>query len=55
MTAPLTYRVEEFAELLGVSPGCVYGMVARGEVRHVRAGRRVLIPRAVLAEIGLEP
>lgn len=53
MTAPLTFRVEEFAALIGVSPGCVYGMVQRGELRHVRAGRRVLIPRTVLAELGL--
>jgi excisionase family DNA binding protein len=49
-----TYTVAEFAELLGVGRQTVYDACARGELRHVRMGTRIVIPRNVVAELGLE-
>lgn len=44
--APLTYRVEEIARLLGLSRAAAYDAVARGEIPSLRFGRRVVVPRA---------
>jgi excisionase family DNA binding protein len=44
----LTLTVEEAAQLLGISRAFAYEAVKRGEIPHVRIGRRVLIPRAAL-------
>jgi len=46
----LTYTVEEAATVLGISRSLAYEAVARGEVPHLRVGRRVLIPRGWLEE-----
>jgi len=40
----LTYSVEEVAEVLGISRAFVYECVNRGEIPHLRIGRRILIP-----------
>ena len=53
MSARRTFTVAEFAELLGVGRQTVYDACARGELRHVRLGARIVIPRSVLAEMGL--
>jgi excisionase family DNA binding protein len=46
--APLAVRVEQAAELLGVSRAHVFRMIARGELRTVKSGARRLVPvRAV--------
>lgn len=51
MSERLTLTVEEAAELLGVSRGTAYEAARRGELPVVRIGRRLLVPRARLAEL----
>jgi excisionase family DNA binding protein len=41
---PLAYPVPDAAVALGVSARHVWNCIARGEVRSIRLGRRVLIP-----------
>lgn len=41
----LTYTVDEAAKLLGISRNVAYEGVARGEIPHIRVGRRILIGR----------
>lgn len=40
--------VAQTAKLLGISRGGAYALVARNELPHVRLGRRIVVPRAVL-------
>ena len=51
MTERLTLTVIEAAKLLGVSRNSLYEAVRRGEVPHLRIGRRILVPRSRLEEI----
>jgi len=46
----LTYSVEETAYLLGVHE-LTRAAIDRGEIKTVRVGRRVLIPRQVLEQL----
>ncbi len=46
----LAIRVPELAATLGVSLAQAYVMVNRGEVRSVRSGRAILIPRKAVQE-----
>jgi len=56
MNESLTYRVEEAARALGISRGTAYELIRTGQMRHVRVGRRVLIPKAAVREVlGLAP
>jgi excisionase family DNA binding protein len=41
----LVLSVPEAARLLGISRTHAYGLVARGELAHVRLGRRIVVPR----------
>jgi excisionase family DNA binding protein len=41
----LVFSVPEAARLLGISRTHAYGLVARGELVHVRLGRRIVVPR----------
>lgn len=41
----LVLNAGEAAELLGISRALVYELCARGEIPHLRLGRRVVIPR----------
>jgi excisionase family DNA binding protein len=50
-TERFTYSVTEAAEVLGISRTLAYELVARGELPHVRFGRRVLVPRRALAQL----
>ena len=50
-TCPLTYRVREAAQLLGVSPDSIYDAVNRGEIRYLRFGRTIRIPKFVVDEM----
>jgi len=47
----LTYSVEETAYLLGVHELTLRAAIDRGEIKTVRVGRRVLIPRQVLEQL----
>lgn len=49
--ARLTMSVEEAALALGISRAFAYQAVYRGEIPHIRIGRRVLIPRAALEKL----
>lgn len=40
----LTLTVEETAAVLGISRAHAYESVRRGEIPHVRMGRRILVP-----------
>lgn len=44
----LTYSVKEVAELLGLSRNAAYQAVWRGDIAHIRLGKRLLIPRAAI-------
>lgn len=46
MTAPLLCTVDEAAELLSIGRTKTYKLIADGQLRTVRIGRRRLVPRA---------
>jgi excisionase family DNA binding protein len=47
----LTYSVEEACLLLGLSRNTTYEAIRRGELRAIRIGRRLLVPRASIDRI----
>lgn len=47
----LTLSIDEVAEILGISRGLVYGLVARGELPSIRFGRRILVPTRAVDEL----
>ena len=49
-TTRRTYRVEEIAEMLGVSRAAAYNLVKDGYIRSIRAGRIILVPVEALDE-----
>lgn len=51
----LAVTPREFAKMLGVSANHVYNLIASGQVRVTRLGRRLLIPRYELERLGLLP
>jgi excisionase family DNA binding protein len=51
MNEPLTYTVEQTAQLLGIGRGLAYDGVRSGDIPSVRIGRRVLIPRHALLSL----
>ena len=53
--APLLLRVSEAAALLGVSRSTLYQLIARGELRVIRIGRSVRVPREALETITALP
>jgi len=48
---PLAVTVPEAARLLGVSPALAYELIARGDLKAVRLGRRLVVPVASLREL----
>ena len=51
---PLAVGVDEAGKLLGLSPWTIRQYVARGRIRAVRVGRRVLVPMEVLEKVMVE-
>lgn len=50
------YRPEKVGQYTGVPTRSIYHAVARGEIRHVRVGRSIVIPGTeVLRLIGATP
>lgn len=47
----LTMSVEEVARALGISRAFAYEAVHRGDIPHIKIGRRMLVPRAALARV----
>ncbi len=48
---PLVYTVTQTAVLLGISRTHAYELVARGDIAHVRLGRRIVVPRNALEQL----
>ena len=46
-----TMTVEEAAVVLGISRTSAYECVRRGELRAIRLGRRLLVPRLVVDQL----
>lgn len=47
----VTVTVAEAAEMLGISRSSAYKCVRTGELRALRLGRRLVVPRAALEEL----
>ncbi len=47
----LVWTVEEAGRLLGISRAHAYELVARGDLPHVRLGRRVVIPKHAITAL----
>ena len=47
----LVFTVVETAELLGISRTHAYELVARGDLVHVRLGRRIVVPRHAIDKL----
>jgi excisionase family DNA binding protein len=48
---PLTLTVEQTAKLLGIGRSTAYELVHSGDIPSLRLGRRIVVPRARIAEI----
>ena len=47
----LTYNVREAAKLLGLSKNSAYQACLKGEIPHLKIGKRILIPRVQLERL----
>ena len=48
---PDVYRAEEVAERLRISKNTVYELIKTGQLRHVRLGAAIRVPRAAVEEL----
>jgi len=48
---PLTLTVEQAAKLLGIGRSTAYELVHTGDIPSLRLGRRIVVPKARLAEM----
>lgn len=46
----LTFFVDEIAQMTGLSTQKIRRMIKAGELQSVRAGKRILVPRAALEQ-----
>ena len=47
----LTYSVREAAETLGISESQLRREIKAGHIKHLRFGKRVIIPKQVIADM----
>ena len=47
---PMTLRVEDLMPLLGIGRNSAYELIRSGQIRSVRIGRQIRIPRDALLE-----
>lgn len=47
---PMTLRVEDLMPLLGIGRNTAYELIRSGQIRSVRIGRQIRIPRESLLE-----
>ncbi len=47
----LVFTVSEAREKLGISRGLIYEAIRRGEIPHLRIGKRIVIPRVALERL----
>ena len=50
-TGKLTYSVVEAAGVLGIGKDLAYSLVRTGQLRTVRLGRRIIVPRHAIDEL----
>ena len=48
---PVTLRVEDLMPLLGIGRNTAYELIRSGQIRSVRIGRQIRIPREALLEL----
>lgn len=48
---PEVLTVDQVAQYLGVGRNTAYAAVGRGEIRSVKVGRRVLVPRSAIKDL----
>lgn len=48
---PLTYSIDEAAQLLGIGRNSAFEAARRGDLPSIRIGKRLLVPRAALAKL----
>ena len=51
MEEKIIYTVDEAAILLGISRPSAYNGIERGEIPHIRIGKRILVPRVALEKL----
>ena len=47
---PVTLRVEDLMPLLGIGRNSAYELIRSGQIRSIRVGRQIRIPREALLE-----
>ena len=47
---PMTLRVEDLMPLLGIGRNTAYELIHSGQIRSIRIGRQIRIPREALLE-----
>ena len=47
---PMTLRVEELMPILGIGRSTAYELIRSGQIRSIRIGRQIRIPRDALLE-----
>lgn len=47
---PVTLRVEDLMPLLGIGRNTAYELIRSGQIRSVRIGRQIRVPRDALVE-----
>ena len=47
---PMTLRVEELMPILGIGRNTAYELIRSGQIRSIRIGRQIRIPRDALLE-----
>ncbi len=47
---PVTLRVEDLMPLLGIGRKTAYELIRSGQIRSIRVGRQIRIPREALLE-----
>ncbi len=47
---PLALRVEDLMPILGIGRNTAYELVRSGQIRSIRIGRKIRIPRDAVAE-----
>ena len=55
MNDSLTYSVEQVAKILGISRPLAFKAVHTGDIKAIRIGRRILIPKHVISEMLMNP
>ena len=47
---PLTLRVEDLMSILGIGRNTAYELVRSGQIRNIRIGRQIRIPKDAILE-----